>query len=51
MLDVVESEFGTLTYILHTDNGEEDVLWFYELYTDGDAMAAHSASDTCQPTG
>lgn len=32
MLDAVQSEPGTLTYILHSDNGEEDVLWFYELY-------------------
>ena len=31
MLDHVESESGTLIYILHSDNGEEDVLWFYEL--------------------
>jgi len=37
--------------ILHTDNGEEDVLWFYELCTDGDAMTAHSASDTFKALG
>src|SRR5215468_3403200 len=51
MLDHVESEAGTLTYILHSDNGEADVLWFYELYTDNDALGAHSTSDTMKSMG
>ena len=51
MLDHVESEAGTLIYILHSDNGEEDVLWFYELYTDNDALGAHSGSDTMKALG
>ena len=51
MLDHVESEAGTLIYILHSDNGEEDVLWFYELYTDNDALGAHSGSDTMKSLG
>ena len=51
MLDHVESEAGTLIYILHSDNREEDVLWFYELYTDNDALGAHSGSDTMTSMG
>jgi quinol monooxygenase YgiN len=41
----VQSEPGTLLYILHEDGRDENVLYFYELYTDGDALAAHGASD------
>jgi quinol monooxygenase YgiN len=51
MLDAVESESGTLTYILHSDNGEEDVLWFYELYADNDAFSAHGSSETMKSVG
>jgi quinol monooxygenase YgiN len=51
LLDAVESEAGTLTYILHSDNREDDVLWFYELYTDNDAFAAHGASETMKAVG
>ena len=32
MLDHVENETGTLVYILHTDTGNDDVVWFYERY-------------------
>jgi len=41
----VQSEPGTLLYILHEDARDENVLYFYELYTDGDALAAHGGSD------
>jgi quinol monooxygenase YgiN len=46
MLDYVDNEPGTLTYVLHTDDADADVLWFYELYTDSDAVQAHSSSAT-----
>ena len=45
MLEHVNSEAGTEIYILHADAGDENVAWVYELYTDGDAMAAHSGSE------
>jgi quinol monooxygenase YgiN len=41
----VEHEDGTEVYALHEDLGEPNVLWFYELYRDNDAMGAHGTSD------
>ena len=32
-------------YSLHLDAGDENTLWVFELYTDGDALAAHGGSD------
>lgn len=40
-----EREAGTERYILHKDLGDENVLWVYEMYTDNDALTAHSSSD------
>jgi quinol monooxygenase YgiN len=51
MLDHVASEDGTLIYILHRDNNDENVLWFYELYTDQAALGVHSNSDTMKALG
>ena len=51
VLDAVHEEAGTLVYVLHKDNGDEDVLWFYEVYTDEAALAAHSSSDTFKALG
>ena len=33
-IDNANSEEGTLTYILHTDDKEPDTVFFYEMYTD-----------------
>ena len=41
-----EAEEGTELYILHNDAADENVLWMYELYTDGDALAVHGGSET-----
>lgn len=41
----VESEDGTLAYAIATDNGDENVLWVYETYTDEAALGAHGGSD------
>lgn len=41
----VGDEEGTLLYILHDDPNDADVLYFYELYSDADALTAHSSSD------
>jgi len=46
-----ESEPGTLKYILHEDAKDENLLWFYELYTDQDALAAHGTSDAFKEIG
>jgi quinol monooxygenase YgiN len=45
MLPQVESEDGTLVYSFHADAGEEDTVWIFELYRDGDALTAHGSSD------
>lgn len=48
MLDHVDTEEGTETYILHFDANDENVVWVYELYVDEAAMATHSGSDAMQ---
>jgi quinol monooxygenase YgiN len=45
MFPQVETEDGTELYILHEDVGDPNVVWFYELYTDSDALTAHSTSE------
>lgn len=44
-LPEVESEEGTLVYAIHTDSSDENAVWVYELYTDQDALMAHSSSE------
>lgn len=46
LVDGVADEPGTLAYALHTSNSEDDVVWFYELYSDQAALDTHSSSDT-----
>jgi quinol monooxygenase YgiN len=41
VLDTVESEPGTLYYVLHADDQDADVLWVYELYVDRASLQAH----------
>lgn len=43
-LDNAAAEPGTLTYILHEDAKDPDVLWFYEMYVDQAAFEAHGTS-------
>ena len=50
-IDNANSEEGTLTYILHTDDKEPDAVFFYEIYTDSDALAAHGTSDFMKEFG
>jgi quinol monooxygenase YgiN len=45
MLDHVNSEAGTEVYILHLDDGDENLVWVYERYVDADALAVHGGSD------
>jgi quinol monooxygenase YgiN len=45
MLPQVAQEEGTLVYSFHLDAGDENTVWVFELYTDGDALAAHGGSD------
>jgi quinol monooxygenase YgiN len=43
---VRENEAGTLVYALHKDQGDPNVLWFYELYDGQESLTAHSSSET-----
>ena len=45
MFPVVDGEPGTLAYVLHTDDQDENLVWVYELYADEEALATHSGSD------
>ena len=52
MIDHVEAnEPDTLKYILMEDTSDENVVWFYEEYTDRDAFAAHGGSDAMKELG
>lgn len=51
MFTAVNDEAGTEIYALHEDLADADSVWFYELYTDGDATTAHSQSDTMKAAG
>ncbi|MDE0067864.1 MAG: putative quinol monooxygenase [Acidimicrobiaceae bacterium] len=46
MLEQVNQEAGTEIYILCSDQADENLVWVYELYSDSDAMGAHSSSET-----
>lgn len=47
----VAAEPGTLLYALNADTKDPNVLWFYELYEDGDALAAHGGSEAMKEMG
>jgi quinol monooxygenase YgiN len=49
--DAVAKEPGTLLYILHTDPKNDDVLYFYELYADQDALVAHGSGEWLKEFG
>jgi len=50
-IDNANTEAGTLLYILHTDPKDPDTVYFYELYTDQDALTAHGTSDRFKAIG
>jgi quinol monooxygenase YgiN len=51
LVDAAESEPGTLSYAMHTDAADADVIWFYEVYADQAAFEAHSGSPTMAEIG
>lgn len=44
MFPQVDTEEGTELYVLSEDIANPDVLWMFELYSDQDALQAHSSS-------
>ncbi|HZP14289.1 MAG TPA: putative quinol monooxygenase [Nocardioides sp.] len=51
LVKAVNDEPGTLIYAMNTDKADPDVVWFYELYTDDAALAAHSGSEAMKAVG
>jgi len=47
----VGTESGTLVYAMNTDRTNPDVIWFYELYTDEAALAAHGSGEAMKVAG
>jgi quinol monooxygenase YgiN len=44
LFDAVADEPGTEVFAMHAARDEPDVVCFYEVYRDADALAAHQAS-------
>ena len=38
VVEATTSEPGTLVYAMNVDKADDDVIWFYELYTDEAAL-------------
>lgn len=47
----VSGEPGTEIYAAHKDKADENVVWFYEVYSDEAALAAHGTSDNMKDFG
>jgi quinol monooxygenase YgiN len=47
----VDKEPGTLVYALNRSAENPNVFWFFELYADGDSLAAHGQSDAMKAAG
>ena len=45
MIEVADEETGLEIYSVHRVNDEPGTYWFFEVYTDDDAVAAHGKSD------
>ncbi len=44
-VSAVEEEPGTLVYLMHTDEADDDLVWFYELYSHVAALDDHRTSE------
>jgi quinol monooxygenase YgiN len=51
LYEAVAGEEGTEIYALHLDAADTDVIWFYELYRDMDALTAHGTSEAMGAIG
>jgi quinol monooxygenase YgiN len=49
--EATNDEPGTLFYAMNLDKADADVIWFYEVYTDDAALAAHGGSDAMKAAG
>jgi len=46
-----DDEPGTRIYLMHTDDSDDDAVWFYEMYADRDALDAHRSTDGFKALG
>lgn len=51
VVTATQDEPGTLLYAMNVDKAEEDVIWFYEVYADDAALAAHGGSEAMKAAG
>lgn len=51
VVTAVHEEPGTLLYAMNLDKSEADVIWFYEIYSDDAALAAHGGSEAMKLAG
>jgi quinol monooxygenase YgiN len=51
VVEATKSEPGTLLYAMNVDKTEADVIWFYEVYADDAAFAAHAGSEAMKAAG
>ena len=49
-LKAVADEAGTLVYAMNRVADNRDIIWFFELYADRDALTAHGGSETMRAT-
>jgi len=51
MIAHVEGEPDTLIYSMNLDTVDTEVIWFFELYSGPEALAAHGTSDKMKEVG
>ncbi|HRE00254.1 MAG TPA: putative quinol monooxygenase [Ilumatobacteraceae bacterium] len=47
----VQSEPGTLQYIMHKDANDPDLVWFYEFYDSQESFVHHGSTDGIKAMG
>ena len=50
-VEFVAGESGTLIYALNVDSKDDVTVWFYELYSDQEALKVHGAGDAMKAMG
>lgn len=49
--DAVKAEPGTEVFAMHASDADPDVVWFYEVYKDQDALALHQKNPALASIG
>ncbi len=51
VVKATEGEAGTELYAMNVDSADANVIWFYEIYADQAALAAHGGSEAMKAAG